>query len=130
MKRLPARASTTLRAVIDSAGPVSAATRALLWLGADASGLPISPAGQREIAALLVENLEPCVLTALHRLYDRLRDSGCTHDTLRAATRAALTPQLTRVSADSRAAHAAQAPIPERDDTADPFANVGIEFAG
>jgi hypothetical protein len=50
MKRLPARTSATLRAMIDQAGPVSAATRALLWLGADAAGLPISPAGRETIS--------------------------------------------------------------------------------
>ncbi len=46
MKRLPARTSATLRATIDQAGPVSAATRALLWLGADAAGLQILTGGK------------------------------------------------------------------------------------
>jgi hypothetical protein len=61
------------RVIIDQAGPVGAATRALLWLGADAAGLAIPPAGRREIVALLAtEELAPGVLAALERLYERL----------------------------------------------------------
>jgi hypothetical protein len=141
LKRIPARASDTLQGVVRSAGPVSAATRALLWLGAGAAGLPISLAGRREIAALLVENLDAGVLTALQQLYDRLGRGEATSDTTSDtpyATPCATTCTTTRESHTLPAAAVAErwepgasrAPGHEADDPADPLAGVGVEFEG
>lgn len=118
LKRIPARASETLQAVIRTAGPVSAATRALLWLGTDAAGQPIPPAGRREIAALLAEeDLAPAVLAALQRLYDRL--GGVTAGVVASDTPIALAALRPSAATD----------VPgDADD--DPFGDVGVVFEG
>jgi hypothetical protein len=138
LKRLPARTSDTLRATVDQAGPISAATRALLWLGADAAGLTIPAAGRREIAALLVEvGLTPTVLAALQQLYDRLADTrggdtpgdtpgGTPGDTPRRATTRSIMPAVPAVPQPERLA-ADRSVEAARDD---PFADVGMEFEG
>ncbi len=142
MKRLPARTSETLRTTIDQAGPVSVATRALLWLGADAAGLTIPAAGRREIAVLLVEEgLTPTVLAALQQLYDRLPSTrgGDTPDdtpddtpgdtpgdTTRRATTTRVVPLVPAVPQPERPA-ADRSEVTARDD---PFADIGVEFEG
>ncbi len=68
MRLLPVRTTAALRVVIDRAGPVNAATRALIILGAHAAGLELSGC-LREITLLLAEDLDPGVCAALHRLY-------------------------------------------------------------
>jgi hypothetical protein len=64
LKMLPVRVRPALRALIDQAGPVNAATRALIILGAEAAGLDLAGM-EREIAGLLAENLAPNVLERL-----------------------------------------------------------------
>ncbi len=140
MKRLPARTSETLRTTIDEAGPISVATRALLWLGADAAGLTIPAAGRREIAALLVEEgLTPTVLAALQQLYDRLTGtrggdtpgdttggipSDTPSDTTRRGTTTRVVPLVPAAPQPERSA-ADRSEVVARDD---PFAGVGMEF--
>ena len=131
MNRLPVRTSAALRSVIDQAGPVNAATRALLWLGADAAGLTIPAAGRREIAALLIEEgLTTSVLAALQQLYDRLagNQGGDTPDDIPYATTYGATksvmPAVPAVPQPERPA-AVRNEEAARDD---PFADVGLEF--
>jgi hypothetical protein len=138
MKRIPARASETLRAMIDQAGPVSAATRALLWLGAGASGLSISSAGRREIAALLIEDLDANVIAALQQLYDRLGNGGAASetrgDTLRSTER--LPAHAAPVATGAATAFAIRGTPAmgeagyESGDSGDPFLDTGREFSG
>jgi hypothetical protein len=129
MKRLPVRASAMLRSVIDQAGPVGAATRALLWLGADAAGLPISAAGWREIAALIAEeDLASSVVTALQRLYDQLGNGSGARETAPATTRAAALPFAPPLEAG--ASEERGAPVQRSNGMDDPFADVGMEFGG
>ncbi len=136
MKRLPARTSETLRTTIDQAGPVSAATRALLWLGADAAGLTIPAAGRREIAVLLVEEgLTPTVLAALQQLYDRLAGnmgsgaaSDAGGDTPSATTRRATTRRVMPFVPAVPQPAALAAVRSEEAAGDDPFASVGMEF--
>jgi hypothetical protein len=71
-KLLPVRTSTTLRTLIDQAGPVNAATRALIILGADAAGLDLFGV-EREAAALLAVELAPGVAEGLRRVVGRGR---------------------------------------------------------
>lgn len=66
-KPLPVRASAALRALIDQAGPVNAATRALIILGAEAAGLDLVGV-EREAAALLAADLAPGVTDGLRRV--------------------------------------------------------------
>ncbi len=61
---LPVRVSATLRTVIDQAGPVNPATRALIILGAAATGAKLHGL-EREIAALLAADLHDDVHAAL-----------------------------------------------------------------
>jgi hypothetical protein len=68
MRLLPVRVSTTLRAVIDQAGPVNPATRALIILGAATSGWDLHGL-EREIAALLAADLHDDVHTALRQVF-------------------------------------------------------------
>jgi hypothetical protein len=71
MRLLPVRVSATLRAVIDQAGPVNPATRALLILGAAATGAELRGL-EREIAALLSADLAPEVHAALRQVFAHL----------------------------------------------------------
>jgi hypothetical protein len=66
-KLLPVRASTALRALIDQAGPVNAATRALIILGAEEAGLDLAGV-EREAATLLAAELAPGVADELRRV--------------------------------------------------------------
>lgn len=66
LKMLPVRVSPALRALIDQAGPVNAATRALIILGAEAVGLDLTSL-EREVAGLLAEDLAPQVLVGLKK---------------------------------------------------------------
>lgn len=66
-KPLPVRASAALRALIDQSGPVNAATRALIILGAKAAGLDLTGV-EREAAALLAADLAPGVADGLRRI--------------------------------------------------------------
>ena len=67
LKMLPVRVSPALRALIDQAGPVNAAARALIILGAEAAGLDLGGM-EREVAGLLAENLIPALLEKLRRI--------------------------------------------------------------
>lgn len=69
-KPLPVRASPALRALIDQAGPVNAATRALIILGAETAGLDLAGI-EREAASLLAAKLTPGVAEGLRRLVAR-----------------------------------------------------------
>ncbi|NJO83638.1 MAG: hypothetical protein HC828_13090 [Blastochloris sp.] len=71
MRLLPVRVSTTLRAVIDQAGPVNPATHALIILGAATSGWDLRGL-EREIAALLSADLAPEVHAALRQVFAHL----------------------------------------------------------
>lgn len=75
MRLLPVRTTAALRAVIDQAGPVNAATRALIIIGAHAAGLSLTGL-EREIALLFGEELEPSVGAALHHVYLQLTISA------------------------------------------------------
>jgi hypothetical protein len=67
LKMLPVRVSPALRALIDQAGPVNAATRALIILGAEAAGLDLTGM-EREVAGLLAEELALEVSEGLRRI--------------------------------------------------------------
>jgi hypothetical protein len=71
MRLLPVRVSTSLRAVIDQAGPVNPATRALIILGAANAGMDLRSL-EREVAALLSAELTPDVHTALRQVFTHL----------------------------------------------------------
>ena len=76
-KRLPVWTSDTLQETIREVGPVGAATEALIWLGVGAAGLPLSTAGQREVARLLTNRaLAPTLLDALQHLYNQQQQGG------------------------------------------------------
>lgn len=119
-KRLPARASETLQAMIREAGPVGAATEALLWLGVGVVGLPLSAAGRREIARLMSnEALAPDVLTALQAVYDRPLLAEVAHATRRGSINGSaggsisdttIVTHLSRVPPGSEPAHGRHSP--------------------
>lgn len=106
MRQLPVRTTGALRRLIDAAGPVNPATRALLILGAAQAGLPLDGL-EREVAGLLAAGLEPRVHRALQQQYAALIGQG---PVLPAAPAPAPAPLTT---ADSP-------------NTDDPFARVGI----
>lgn len=109
MRLLPVRTTPTLRAVIDRTGPVNAATRALIVLGAHTAGLDLRGC-VREIVLLLAEDLEPGVWAALHRLYSEMHA---------AAAHQGLVPTTETLPAPEPAASAVE--------QADPFASIGVE---
>lgn len=65
---LGVRVSPALRALLDAAGPLNSATRALLLLGAAAAGLEIDGARAEPYRLLGAEELRPGVRAALLRL--------------------------------------------------------------
>lgn len=71
MRLLPVRVSASLRAVIDQAGPVNPATRALLILGAVRAGLDVRGL-EREVATLLAADLHDDVHAALRQVFTHL----------------------------------------------------------
>jgi hypothetical protein len=111
LPQLPVRTSQALRDLIAQAGPVNAAVRALLILGAHAVGLDIGPAIEPEIYSLLAcPTLDPAIRVALGAVEihapvpaSRIGDStgAVTGDSTGAVT------------------------LPARED--DPFAGIGIE---
>lgn len=109
LPRLPVRTSEALRELIAAAGPVNAATRALIILGAQAAGLDLGPEITREIYALLLcERLDPGVRAALEAVLGAPGPAPRAGGATGAVTGA--------VTSDSTA--------PEEED---PFASVGIE---
>jgi hypothetical protein len=75
MRLLPVRVSPALRGLIDQVGPVNPATRALLVLGAAATGMELRGL-EREVAALLGAELAPSTQEALRRLFAQLPASS------------------------------------------------------
>lgn len=71
MRLLPVRVTPALRAVVDQAGTVNAAARALLLLGAHRAGFDLTGL-DRDVAGLLAEDLVPDVHAALRQLYGHL----------------------------------------------------------
>jgi hypothetical protein len=67
LKMLPVWVSPALRALIDQVGPVNAATRALIILGAEAAGFDLDGM-EREVAGLLAEELALEVSERLRRI--------------------------------------------------------------
>jgi hypothetical protein len=114
MEQLPVRTSSALRGLIDQAGPVNAATRALIILGAAAAGLELRMV-EREVFALLgCEGLAPEVRAALVQVAVGRGASG-------SAIASALTSDST---SDSTAAITPLSPSITEDDL---FGEVGID---
>lgn len=74
LKLLPVRVSPALRALIDQVGPVNAATRALIILGAEAAGLDLAGM-EREVAGLLAEDVASEVLRRLRHILLQYEDT-------------------------------------------------------
>ncbi len=66
--KLPVRVSPALREIIDQAGPVNAATRALILLGAAASELNLDAVADEMHALIGCQDLAPAVRAALQTL--------------------------------------------------------------
>lgn len=111
LKMLPVRVSPALRALIDQAGPVNAATRALIILGAEAAGLDLDGM-DREVAGLLVEDL------ALE-VFDKLRP-------LLVQPEAGIPQTINNASIESTGQCSAQ-PDQSIMHSDDPFAVIGVE---
>jgi hypothetical protein len=114
MRLLPVRVSTMLRAVIDQAGPVNPATRALIILGAASAGWDLRGL-EREIAALLAADLHDDVHTALRQVFAQ----RATTDGERSL------PDPLALPADQPAP--LEEAIPPDGQTDDPFATIGID---
>lgn len=106
---LPVRASPALRTLIDQAGPVNAATRALIILGAEAAGLDLAGM-EREVAGLLAENLTSNVLEGLQ--HTLLQSSGI---------------PVTRITATNSFADAGEPGTGQSFSVTDPLAEIGVE---
>lgn len=114
MRLLPVRVSANLRAVIDQAGPVNPATRALVILGAATSGWDMRGL-EREIAALLAADLHDDVHTALRHVFAQ-------RATAAEVRRLPDPPPIP----DHQPAPSEEA-IPPDGQTDDPFATIGID---
>lgn len=130
MRLLPVRVSATLRAVIDQAGPVNPATRALIILGAAATGAELRGL-EREIAALLAADLHDDVHTALRQVFTHLTaESGASSPLKPLAPPTGQPAPPTKAhppngqAADPFASENAILPDGQADD---PFATIGID---
>lgn len=95
MQALPVRASTALRALLDQAGPISSATRALLIVGAHAAGYDITSL-RHELAALLLRaELDTAVLDALARCLESSAIQGAVQGATQGAVQGAGTDSET-----------------------------------
>jgi hypothetical protein len=152
MKHIPARITPLQRQLLEQAGPVGAAARALLWLGMAAAGLPLPMEARREILSLLAEDLASSLLAALQELADQLRDGGAPAVGVPAVVVAAAppspaptTPALTPATSTLPAAIPTPEPAPppepaprphtraelEQEHQADdPYGDMGFEFDG
>jgi hypothetical protein len=112
LKMLPVRVSPALRALIDQVGPVNAATRALIILGAETAELDLTGM-EREVAGLLTEDLASGVLDRLRRiLLQGASDAAEVTDT---------------VSINDRGQSVEQRPTSIVGLGDDPFAAIGVE---
>lgn len=129
MKQLPARTTAVQRGMIDKAGPVGVATRALLWIGLAASGQPIPPEARREILSLLGEDLAPGVLAALLRLADQLL-RGEAGPAVAPPSAPAAAPPPTPAPCAPEHTEAPPAALPSLPSADDPYGDMGVEYDG
>ncbi|NJM07378.1 hypothetical protein HC891_16125 [Candidatus Gracilibacteria bacterium] len=114
MRLLPVRVSANLRSVIDQAGPVNPATRALIILGAATAGWDLRGL-EREIAALLSADLAPEVHATLRQVFAQL---------VTTSTERSL-PDPPQIPNHQPAPSEEAVPTDEPPD--DPFATIGID---
>ncbi len=115
MRLLPVRTTAGLRRLIEGVGPINAATRALIILGADRANLDLC-GFEREIALLLSELLDEQVSAALRAVYHRLLNEV-------PAESAMVMPEPTAEGTD----HLSKQQRSTADEPSDPFATVGME---
>ena len=115
MRLLPVRTTAVLRSLIEGVGPINAATRALIILGADRANLDLHGL-EREIALLLGELLDEHVSAALRAVYHQLlNESPAEPKTVMYGPVAESTDDLSAQQCSAA------------DEPGDPFATVGLE---